>query len=52
MKPLLEKDGNPSQYYFTTDPHWNAAGHAAAAAALADYFARSEKWRFARPAPK
>ena len=52
MKPILEKDGNPSRYYFTSDPHWNAAGHAAAAAALGEYFARSEKWRFARPAPK
>ena len=52
MKPILEKAGNPSRFYFTTDPHWNAAGHAAAAVALGDYFAHSEKWKFARPAPK
>ena len=52
MKPIFEKGGNPSQYYFTTDPHWNAAGHAVAAAALGEFFAGSEKWKFARPAAK
>jgi hypothetical protein len=35
MRPRFELSGTPLSYYFTTDPHWNATGHAAAAAALA-----------------
>jgi len=35
MRPHFELSGTPLNYYFTTDPHWNATGHAAAAAALA-----------------
>ena len=27
MRPVFEKSGRPLQYYFETDPHWNAAGH-------------------------
>lgn len=52
MKPILEKDGKPERFYFTTDPHWNAAGHAAAAIALGEYFSGSARWKFARPDPK
>jgi hypothetical protein len=33
-KPALEESGDPLGGYFTTDPHWNARGHAAAARAL------------------
>lgn len=36
MKPILERDGAPLQYYFKTDPHWNPAGHELAAKALFD----------------
>ena len=35
MRPILEATGAPLDFYFTTDPHWNARGHAAAAEALA-----------------
>lgn len=31
MRPVLEKGGRPLSYYFITDPHWNARGHALAA---------------------
>jgi len=34
MRPRFELSGTPLGYYFTTDPHWNASGHEAAAAAL------------------
>jgi hypothetical protein len=34
MRPRFELSGTPLQYYFTTDPHWNASGHEAAAMAL------------------
>jgi hypothetical protein len=34
MKPVFEKEGNPLQFYFAHDPHWNSRGHALAAAEL------------------
>ncbi len=34
LKPRLEEGGNPLSYYFKTDPHWNARGHALAAQEL------------------
>lgn len=46
MKPIQEKSGDPGSFYFKTDPHWNPCGQALAAQALADYFARSEKWKW------
>ena len=30
VKPMLEETGAPLSCYFTTDPHWNARGHAIA----------------------
>src|SRR5947207_2834778 len=34
MKPEFEQGGQPLSNYFSTDPHWNPSGHAAAARAL------------------
>jgi hypothetical protein len=34
MAPTMEKRGDPLAFYFTTDPHWNARGHALAAELL------------------
>jgi hypothetical protein len=45
MKPLLEQSGRPLGYYFRNDPHWNAHGHAAAAAALLAFFSEMEPWK-------
>ena len=33
-RPRLEEGGDPLSYYFKTDPHWNARGHALAAQEL------------------
>ena len=38
MKPRFEQGGQPLDFYFKTDGHWNASGHAVAAEALAQYF--------------
>jgi len=35
--PEFMRRGNPVQFYFATDPHWNAAGHLTAATALSEY---------------
>jgi hypothetical protein len=45
MRPLFEKTGNPLQYYFATDPHWNAAGHKVAGDALAEYLQAAPSWK-------
>lgn len=34
LRPAQEKTGKPLSHYFTTDPHWNARGHALAAQEL------------------
>jgi hypothetical protein len=35
MKPLFEAEGNPLQYYFRVDPHWNELGHKLAGQCIA-----------------
>jgi len=52
MRPIFEQTGDPLAFYFRNDPHWNPRGHAAAAEALARYFAQTEDWSFLRsPTP-
>ena len=44
MKPVFEHEGNPLQFYYAHDPHWNPRGHALAARELfAEIRARDEK---------
>lgn len=38
MRSILEAGGNPLQYHFRGDGHWNESGHAKAAEALARHF--------------
>jgi len=40
MRERLERGGDPLGFHFPNDGHWNAAGHRAAADALAERFAR------------
>jgi len=49
MQPIFEKAGNPLGFYFETDPHWNARGHAAAAAALNQFLSADPDWRLILP---
>ena len=46
LKPVFEKSGQPLDFYFQTDAHWNRRGHAAAADALGRYFAQTDDWAF------
>lgn len=48
MKPVLDQMDNPLDCYFKNDPHWNAKGHAAAAAALQQHLLTAEDWSFLR----
>jgi hypothetical protein len=41
MRPILEATGDPMQFHFPNDPHWNAKGHAKAAEALRAHLAAS-----------
>ncbi len=36
LKPAFDAEPNPRRYYFETDAHWNADGHAFAARLIAD----------------
>ena len=36
MRPVFEKTGNPMQFYFKHDGHWNVTGHQLAAKYLAE----------------
>jgi len=47
MRPVFEKSGNPLQFYFASDSHWNAAGHKAAADELMRYFRSQSDWPMA-----
>ncbi len=42
LRPVFERSGNPLQYHFPNDGHWNAEGHRIAADNLADYLGRSQ----------
>src|ERR1041385_5871701 len=48
LRPGFEAAGDPLHFYFKHDAHLNRAGHAAAAAALAQRLAASERWKFLR----
>jgi hypothetical protein len=37
LKPVFEAAGNPLQYYFVNDPHWNRQGHILAAKELQSF---------------
>lgn len=37
MAPAFERGGNPMSYHFQNDGHWNASGHALAAAEIASH---------------
>lgn len=45
MKPRFEQGGDPLQYYYKTDPHWNPRGQAAAAEALAEFVLTDPSWK-------
>ena len=38
LRPVFEASGNPMQFHFDNDGHWNPTGHRMAAGALADHF--------------
>jgi hypothetical protein len=42
LKPHFEKNGDPLQYHFAGDGHWNARVHAMVAEVLANYFKGSK----------
>jgi len=41
MRPIFECEGNPLQYHFPNNGHWNANGHKLAANAIAKYIKES-----------
>jgi len=45
LKPVFEKSADPLGFYFKTDGHWNAKGHAAAAEAIHEYWLRHTDWK-------
>ena len=45
MRPVFEKTGNPLQFYFQNDSHWNATGHKAAAGELVRYLNEQKDWQ-------
>jgi hypothetical protein len=47
MRLVFETSGNPLQFYFASDSHWNAAGHKAAAEELMRYFRSQSDWPMA-----
>lgn len=49
MRPIFESTGNPMQFHFKNDGHWNAAGHRKAAEVLAAHILSKTKQR-ANPA--
>jgi hypothetical protein len=51
MRPVFQKTGQPLQFYFSNDPHWNAAGHKAAAEELTRYLQEHSDWRAACSRP-
>ena len=40
LQPVLEAQGSPLSYYFATDGHWTAGGHALVAQAISQHLAR------------
>jgi len=51
LLPVFERSGAPLRNYFERDPHLNSQGHAAAAAALADYLRTADQWSFLNHRP-
>ena len=45
MRPVFEKTGQPLGFYFTSDPHWNAAGHKLAGEELSRYVRTLPDWQ-------
>jgi hypothetical protein len=51
MRPVFEKGGQPLQFYFANDPHWNAAGHQLAGDELTRFLREQPAWREALASP-
>jgi hypothetical protein len=45
MRPVFEKAGRPLAFYFSNDPHWNAAGHKLAGEELSRYLRTLPEWQ-------
>jgi len=41
LRPFFEEGGNPLQYYFRNDGHWNELGHRKAAEAIASFLSQN-----------